>query len=263
MLPSLKNTMISLLRSTSSLLRLGAPKRRFWQHRTSSFDPRFPGLWTQHPPLNHDEPHAQQRRGFNTTPSRTITQPGAHTAHATIQRNAHNESQENQLSTKQKAQRFLRKYGAVFVGTYISIYISTLFSVFAALDSGLLDPDIISQIFKVSKDFACETADVLGPTGCGASMDEAATAYAKELSCEMTREKRSVVEVVTGYLSNYEWSRGYAEKMEKNPHLANFAVAWFCTKFTEPIRLALAFVVVPKVAKALGREKEGKESVKN
>jgi hypothetical protein len=109
-------------------------------------------------------------------------------------------------------------------------------------------------VFKVSKDFACETADVIGPVGSGSSMDEAATAYAKEITTEMTREKRSLVEVVTGYLQKYEWSAKYAEKMEQNPHLANLAVAWFMVKFTEPVRLAAAFVVVPKVAKALGRK---------
>ena len=162
--------------------------------------------------------------------------------------------QQQQLTTKQRAKRFLHKYGAVFVGTYISIYITTLVSIFGALDFGLLDPDLIGQVFKVSKDFACETADVLGPAGCGSSMDEAATAYANELSTEMTREKRTLVEIVTGYLQNYEWSAQYAEKMEQNPHLANLAVAWFMVKFTEPFRLALAFIVVPKVARALGRK---------
>lgn len=170
--------------------------------------------------------------------------------------------QQQQLTTKQRAKRFLQKYGAVFVGTYISIYVTTLLSIFGALDSGLLDPDLIGQVFKVSKDFACETADVLGPAGCGSSMDEAATAYANELSTEMTREKRTLVEIVTGYLQNYEWSAQYAEKMEQNPHLANLAVAWFMVKFTEPVRLALAFAVVPKVARALGRTVNEKNDLK-
>ena len=163
-------------------------------------------------------------------------------------------NEHNQPTTKQKAKRFLKKYGTVFIGTYFTIYFTTLFSTFGLLEGGFLDPDLIGQVFKVSKDLACETADVIGPPGSGSSMDEAATAYAKEISTEMTREKRSLVEVVTGYLQNYEWSAKYAEKMEQNPHLANLAVAWFMVKFTEPVRLAAAFVIVPKVAKAVGRK---------
>jgi hypothetical protein len=177
------------------------------------------------------------------------TPPSTHNTNTSDQ-----EQSKPQLTSKEKAKRFLKKYGAVFVGTYISIYITTLFSIFGLLEGGLLDPDLVSQVFKVSKDFACETADVIGPVGSGSSMDEAATAYAKEITTEMTREKRSLVEVVTGYLQKYEWSAKYAEKMEQNPHLANLAVAWFMVKFTEPVRLAAAFVVVPKVAKALGRK---------
>ena len=163
------------------------------------------------------------------------------------------------LSPKEKAKRFLKKYGTVFVGTYLSIYITTLVSIFGLLEGGLLDPDTMSQVFKVSKDFACETADVIGPPGSGTSMDEAATAYAQEISTEMTREKRSLVDIVSGYLQNYEWSSKYAEKMEQNPHLANLAVAWFIVKFTEPLRLAAAFVVVPKIAKLMGRKVQGDE----
>jgi hypothetical protein len=126
--------------------------------------------------------------------------------------------QKKQLTTKQKAKLFLQKYGTVFIVTYISIYITTLLSLFTLLEYNILDPDLISQVFKVSKDLACETADVIGPPGSGASMEEAANAYAIELSEECSREKRSLVEVVVGYLEKYEWTRGYAMKMEQNPH---------------------------------------------
>ena len=163
------------------------------------------------------------------------------------------EDKKPQLTTKEKAKQFIKKYGFVFIGTYASIYFTTLLSIFGLLEGGFLDPDLMGQVFKVSKDLACETADVIGPTGSGISMDEAATAYATELSTVMIEEKRSLVEIVTGYLQKYEWSAKYAEKLEQNPHLANFAVAWFLVKFTEPVRLATAFVVVPKVAKAIGR----------
>eukprot|EP00804_Cyclotella_cryptica_P002292 CCRYP_004031-RA/>CCRYP_004031-RA protein AED:0.35 eAED:0.33 QI:0/-1/0/1/-1/0/1/0/211 len=159
-----------------------------------------------------------------------------------------------EMSTKEKIQLLFKKYGVVFVGTYIGIYFTTLFSLFGLLECGLLDPELISQIFKVSKDLACETADVIGPTGSGASMDEAATAYAQEVATEIKKEKRGLVDIVTGYLLKYEWTSKYAEKLEQNPHLANLAVAWFMVKFTEPFRLAAAVAVVPKVAKMVGRK---------
>ena len=191
---------------------------------------------------------------------RTSSKKSVDLSTITFSTRANNE--QNNQTTKQKAKRFLQKYGTVFIGTYFSIYFATLFSTFGLLEGGFLDPDLIGQIFKVSKDLACETADVIGPPGSGSSMDEAATAYAEEISTEMTREKRSLVEVVTGYLQNYEWSAKYAEKMEQNPHLANLAVAWFMVKFTEPVRLAAAFVIVPKVAKAVGR-KVPKDDIEN
>ena len=62
------------------------------------------------------------------------------------------------LPASQKAKILFKKYGAVFVGTYFGIYFTTLFSFFVALDFGLLDPDVLSQIFKTSKNMACETA---------------------------------------------------------------------------------------------------------
>ena len=178
----------------------------------------------------------------------TITPPSS-----THSLDTNQEDKKPELTTKEKAKQFLKKYGFIFIGTYASIYFTTLLSIFGLLEGGFLDPDLMGQVFKVSKDLACETADVIGPTGSGVSMDEAASAYATELSTEMTEEKRSLVDIVTGYLQKYEWSAKYAEKLEQNPHLANFAVAWFLVKFTEPVRLATAFVVVPKVAKAMGR----------
>ena len=146
------------------------------------------------------------------------------------------------------------------MGTYFGIYFATLFSFFVALDFNLVDPDTLSQIFKVSKDMACETADIIGPTGTGASMNEAADAYAEDVKAETISDSRTLVDIITGYLQNWNFTSRYAEKMSENPHLANLAVAWFMVKFTEPVRLAGAVIVTPKVAKALGR-KEAKVDV--
>ena len=153
-----------------------------------------------------------------------------------------------------KVRMLFRKYGYVFIGTYISIYIFTLVTFFFGLDSGLLDPGTLAKIFKVSKNLACETADVIGPTGTGASMNEAANAYQAECAAEVKEDGRTLVDIVKSYLQKWEWSKRYAQKLEENPHLANLGVAWFIVKFTEPIRLAAAVIITPKVAKLVGRK---------
>ena len=158
------------------------------------------------------------------------------------------------LPASQRARLLFKKYGVVFVGTYIAVYWTVLLSFYVGLDSGLLDPDVLSQLFKVSKHVVVETADIIGPTGSGASMEEAATAYADEVTTDITKDKRTLVDVVSGYLNNWEWSKKYADRVAENPHLANLAVAWFMVKFTEPLRLAAAVMLTPKVAKALGRD---------
>lgn len=165
------------------------------------------------------------------------------------------------LPASQRARLLFKKYGMVFVGTYLSLYWAVLLTLFFSLDSGILDPDVISQLFKVSKNFACETADIIGPTGMGHSMDEAAAAYANEVTTEISNDKRTLVDIVTGYMQKWEWSKQYADRVSENPHLANLAVAWFMVKFTEPLRLAAAIMVTPKVAKALGRDVDSSDLV--
>mmetsp|Transcript_15057 Transcript_15057/g.24586 ORF Transcript_15057/g.24586 Transcript_15057/m.24586 type:complete len:282 (-) Transcript_15057:24-869(-) len=165
-----------------------------------------------------------------------------------------NEVGKEPKKVESKARILFNKYGSVFVGTYFSIYVLTLVTFFFGLDSGLLDPGTLAQIFKVSKNLACETADVIGPTGTGASMNEAANAYHDEVSAEVKEDGRTLVEIVKSYMRKFEWTSGYAQKLEDNPHLANLGVAWFIVKFTEPVRLAAAVIVTPKVAKMLGRK---------
>jgi hypothetical protein len=179
---------------------------------------------------------------------------GDTTSTTTTTSSEHDLELDPKLPASQRIRLLFKKYGMVFVGTYLSLYWAVLLTFFLSLDSGLLDPDILSQLFKVSKNFACETADIIGPTGMGHSMDEAADAYAVEVTTEICKDKRTLVDVVSGYMQKWEWSRQYAEKLAENPHLANLAVAWFMVKFTEPVRLGAAIMVTPKVAKALGRD---------
>jgi hypothetical protein len=166
-----------------------------------------------------------------------------------------------ELPLSQRARLLFQKYGYTFVGTYITLYWSVLLTFYVGLDSGLLDPDVVSKIFTVSKDMVIETADIVGPTGSGASMEETVTAYATEMSGTINKDKRTLVDIVSGYLTKYEWSKRYAEHISENPHLANLAVAWFMVKFTEPVRLGAAVVMTPKVAKALGIRRENKAAM--
>lgn len=173
---------------------------------------------------------------------------------STMPHNTSSTTKQSEEGGESKARVLFRKYGYVFVGTYLSIYAFTLVTFFFGLDSGLLDPSTLAQVFKVSKNLACETADVIGPTGTGASMNEAAEAYAAGVSAEVKEDGRTLVDIVKSYMQKWEWSRGYAQRLEENPHLANLGVAWFIVKFTEPLRLAAAVIITPKAAKILGRK---------
>ena len=190
----------------------------------------------------------------NTTTTTTVASiKEKDTKTTTIQKSEGDHGEIESLPASQRARLLFKKYGMVFVGTYLTLYWAVLLTFFFSLDSGILDPDVLSQLFKVSKNFACETADIIGPTGMGHSMDEAAAAYANEVTTEISKDKRTLVDIVTGYMQKWEWSKQYADRVSENPHLANLAVAWFMVKFTEPVRLAAAIMVTPKVAKALGR----------
>mmetsp|Transcript_20152 Transcript_20152/g.40425 ORF Transcript_20152/g.40425 Transcript_20152/m.40425 type:complete len:348 (+) Transcript_20152:204-1247(+) len=165
-------------------------------------------------------------------------------------------SEQNQ-TTFEKLKTLFQKYGYTFVATYLSIYFATLFTFFLALDSGLINPEMISDLFQSTKEIACDTATAMGPTGndYGTSMNDAADAYADGVSSEITQEKRTAADFVSSILGKWEWTAKHADKVERNPHLANLVVAWVMVKFTEPMRLGLAVWVVPKVARALGKRK--------
>lgn len=175
-----------------------------------------------------------------------------HRTNATTTDKEHSKKNVEANSLSQKARLLFKKYGFVFVGSYFGIYFTTLFTFFIFLDSGLIHPEDFTQILKVGKNIACETADVIGPAGVGVSMNEAAEAYADGMATEMTQDKHTIVDIITGYLESWEWTNKYADKLSENPHLANLAVAWFIVKFTEPVRLAATIIVTPKAAKALG-----------
>lgn len=112
----------------------------------------------------------------------------------------------------------MRKYGPVFVGTYAGVYLTTLGSLFACVQSGLLDPAYLFSLF--------------GEVDAG--------------------EAKSTVDLVVEWMRNHSFTEPYAPFMERNPYLANLAVAWIAIKFTEPIRAAVALGITPRVARSLG-----------
>lgn len=112
----------------------------------------------------------------------------------------------------------LRKYGPVFIGTYGAVYLTTLGSLFACVQSGLLDPTYLFGLF--------------GHVDAG--------------------ETKNTVDLVVDWMKNHSITEPYAPFMERNPYLANLAVAWIAVKFTEPVRAAASLALTPRVARALG-----------
>jgi hypothetical protein len=110
-----------------------------------------------------------------------------------------------------------RMYGPVFVGTYATVYLSTLGALFAGVQSGALDPMVL-----------------FGWLG------------------QDTGECHNTVDLVVDFMQKHTFTEAYAPSVEKHPYLANLAVAWIATKFTEPIRLAVALPLTPRVARYFG-----------
>lgn len=112
----------------------------------------------------------------------------------------------------------MRRYGPVFVGTYAGVYFTTLGALFACVQSGLLDPAYLFSLF--------------GHVDAG--------------------ETKNTVDLVVEWMKNHSFTEPFAPFMEKNPYLANLAVAWIAVKFTEPVRAAAALALTPRVARTLG-----------
>jgi hypothetical protein len=109
-----------------------------------------------------------------------------------------------------------QQYGPVFVVTYGSLYLTTLGCLFMGVQSGVLDP-----------------ASVFGFLG-------------------QADETKDTVQLVVDFMQHHSITQPYAHVVESNPTYANLAVAWIATKFTEPVRLAVALPITPKIARYLG-----------
>jgi hypothetical protein len=110
-----------------------------------------------------------------------------------------------------------RMYGPVFVGTYATVYVSTLGALYVGVQTGALDP--VALFGWLGQD---------------------------------TGECHNTVDLVVDFMQKHTFTEPYAPSVEKHPHLANLAVAWIATKFTEPIRLAVALPLTPRIARYFG-----------
>jgi hypothetical protein len=116
----------------------------------------------------------------------------------------------------------VQQYGPVFIGTYFTVYVSTVATLFVGVESGFLDPSVVLDFFIQN------AAD------------------------QQAEDSKSTVDMLVELLDHYSWTRPYAPLVEKNPTFAHLAVAWFATKFTEPIRLAVTVSVTPRLARYFG-----------
>ena len=112
-----------------------------------------------------------------------------------------------------------KKYGPVFAGTYGAVYVSTVFGLFLGIESGVLDP-----------------------------------AYVLSWVSDNADEAKSTVQVIIDFMEQHTLTKSWAPFVERNPEVANLAVAWIATKFTEPIRLVVSAAIVPTVHRTLGFE---------
>lgn len=184
-----------------------------------------------------------QCRSFHTTSTRFETasrdDPDNPTFRQRLRAGARQGAQRGQVMAKKGANTvsaMIRQYGPVFVVTYGTVYFTFLGTLFLGIDSGMLDPAKILHFFQGT---VTEGADT----------------------------PKSTVHMVVEILEHYSWTAKYAPIVEKNPHVANLAVAWIAIKFTEPIRLALTLAVVPRLARYFGfvpkKVVEGEEDVED
>jgi Protein of unknown function (DUF1279) len=111
----------------------------------------------------------------------------------------------------------MKKYGPTFLWTYLSVYVTTLGGLYVGVESGALDPVLMLGYITGNHE-----------------------------------DLRSSAEVVAELLKHYTLTERFADTVQQKPALANFAVAWISTKFTEPIRFGVTMAIVPRVARYFG-----------
>ena len=64
-----------------------------------------------------------------------------------------------------------------------------------------------------------------------------------------------LINKVCGLIENNTGNQSIPNYIRSNPTVGTFAIAWIMTKFTEPLRLGITVLIVPKVAKIVGGQK--------
>lgn len=118
----------------------------------------------------------------------------------------------------------MKKYGPVFFVTYMGVYVSTVAGLYVGVESGVMDPTQILDYITGNHE-----------------------------------ENKTSAEVIADILGKYRLTEGFADTCLEKPRIANLAIAWFATKFTEPIRLAFTASIVPRIA----RHVYGKKAVED
>lgn len=64
----------------------------------------------------------------------------------------------------------------------------------------------------------------------------------------------AMIKKVCDIIENTTGNKSLPTYIRSNPTVGTFAIAWVMTKFTEPIRLGVTIVIVPKIAQLLGKK---------
>lgn len=152
------------------------------------------------------------------------------------------------------ARDLIKKYGWTFVGTYASLWFLTLSSVFLGISTGALDPATIFHYLGNITSSASSSAspELISDTATAATASTPTSTSEATATASETENATSTVEYVAAYLRKYTFTAPYAEAVEKNPYVANLAIAWIATKILEPVRLAIALTIVPRISRAIG-----------
>ena len=64
----------------------------------------------------------------------------------------------------------------------------------------------------------------------------------------------AMIKKVCDLIENTTGNKSLPAYIRSNPTVGTFAIAWVMTKFTEPLRLGITIVIVPKIAQLLGKK---------
>lgn len=175
---------------------------------------------------NNNQLHCYSSSVISKAMNETSSSSGS-SSHASKDDDSDNKlsKQSRKEKLKEGATNFMsmaKAYGPVFIGFYLSLYVTTLGCMYVALDLDL---------------FNAKTFDM---------------------------DIESVLKRIAGMIETFEntigktnedgkWSKSVDAYVTANPKMATFLVGWALTKLTEPPRFLVSVMVVPRLARWLGR----------